>query len=100
MFLHLRGVALVEDEDVLVYLDDLAVLHVLERPHRAAADGVEQLVRRIDAENLRLGSREKGLSHLALGLGFQCYGVRFDAAYLTANDAIGGAMTFGLGYSF
>lgn len=39
-------------------------------------------------------------SHLALGLGFQCYGVRFDAAYLTANDAIGGAMTFGLGYSF
>lgn len=39
-------------------------------------------------------------SFASLGLGVQFHGVRFDFAYLTANDYVGNTLSFGLGYSF
>lgn len=47
------------------------------------------------------GTQDKGLpSFASAGLGVKFFGVELNAAYLFASDAIGGTMTFGLGYSF
>lgn len=39
-------------------------------------------------------------SFATVGLGIKFFGVSLDAAYIVADDALGGTMTFGLGYSF
>lgn len=39
-------------------------------------------------------------SFASAGLGVKFFGVELNAAYLFASDALGGTMTFGLGYSF
>lgn len=47
------------------------------------------------------GTRDKGLpSFASTGLGLKFAGVELNAAYLFASEALGGTMTFGLGYSF
>ena len=47
------------------------------------------------------GTQDKGLpSFASAGLGVKFFGVELNAAYLFASDALGGTMTFGLGYSF
>ena len=39
-------------------------------------------------------------SFASAGLGVKFFGVELNVAYLFASDALGGTMTFGLGYSF
>lgn len=39
-------------------------------------------------------------SHVSLGLGVRYAGVSLDAAYLTASEQIGGALSIGIGYTF
>lgn len=47
------------------------------------------------------GTQDKGLpSFASAGLGLKFAGVDLNAAYLFASEALGGTMTFGLGYSF
>lgn len=47
------------------------------------------------------GTQDKGLpSFASAGLGLKFAGVELNAAYLFASEALGGTMTFGLGYSF
>ena len=47
------------------------------------------------------GTQDKGLpSFASAGIGLKFAGVELNAAYLFASEALGGTMTFGLGYSF
>lgn len=47
------------------------------------------------------GTQDKGLpSFASAGLGLKFAGVELNAAYLFASEALGGTMTFGLGYGF
>lgn len=47
------------------------------------------------------GTQDKGLpSFASAGLGLKFAGMELNAAYLFASEALGGTMTFGLGYSF